>query len=155
MENNPNITNDSLESGSQLSISIRATKYLAETGRWGKMLSIIGFCFIGLIVIFSLFAGTIFSSLSGQSGAGNLPFPGFLISVVYILMGLIYLFPILYLFRFSIKIKTALLNKDGGILEVAFENLKSHYKFIGIFTVVFLGIYLLGGISALLFSSFI
>ena len=70
-----------------LVVSPIALEHLNETGKWGKFLAIVGFCFIGLAIIGGLFAGTIFSMM-GSSNA-DMPFPGFLIGVIYIVMGLL------------------------------------------------------------------
>lgn len=133
-----------------LIVSPAASGYLDEAGKWGKFLAIVGFCFIGLIVVVGLFAGTIFSSM-GQDEA--MPFPGFIFSLIYIAMGLIYFFPILYLFRFANHLRKALQHRNSHELDVAFENLKAHYKYIGIFMIVVIGAYVLFGGGALLMTS--
>ena len=133
-----------------LVVSPAASGYLDEAGKWGKFLAIVGFCFIGLIVVVGLFAGTIFSSM-GQAEA--MPFPGFIFSLIYIAMGLIYFFPILYLFRFTNHLRKALQHRNSDELDVAFENLKAHYKYIGIFMIVVIGVYVLFGGGALLMTS--
>lgn len=46
--------------------------------------------------------------------------------------------------------KKALLSKDDDVLASAFEMLKSHYKFIGVFTIITVSIYLLIAISAVM-----
>jgi hypothetical protein len=58
-------------------------------------------------------------------------------------MGLLYFFPVLYLFNFSKKMKNALSNNKTVDFTLAFKNLKSHYKFIGIFTIVIISMYVL------------
>jgi len=116
----------------------KSKQFLSETAKWTKFISIIGFIGIGLMVIASLFMGTYMSGFGGQS-----PFPPILITIVYIAMAALYSFPVLYLYRFSDKMKNALANEDEDGYTSAFENLKSHYKVIGILTAVFLGLYVL------------
>jgi len=146
-----NSSNSSLinEEDNNLAIGQRSTSYLNEIGKWTKFLSIIGFCMLGLIVLFSLFASTIFS----QFDNGDMPFSGGFISVIYLIIGALYFFPIYYLYKFAIKIKEALVQKDNQSLDDAFENLKSHYKFVGIYMIVVLAIYLLFGGAALFLGS--
>jgi hypothetical protein len=146
MENEPTI--NSLEEEKSLTISDSSKRFLNETGKWGKFISIVGFVFIGILVLVGLFAGTILSSFGS-----TLPFPGVLIGLIYIVIALIYLFPILYLYRFSTKIKIAFLSVDDISLEKAFENLKSHYKFMGILTIIVLGLYILLGLGSFLMAS--
>ncbi len=133
----------------ELSVSPAASGYLNETGRWAKFLAVIGFIFVGLLVIFGLFAGTIFSSLGSP-----VPFPGFMMGLIYIAMGILYFFPLYYLFRFATRLKGALTTKSARELESAFENLKSHYKFIAVLMIIVLGIYVFVGGIALLMMAF-
>ena len=50
--------------------------------------------------------------------------------------------------------RTALATKNTQELDAAFENLKSHYKFIGILMIITLSIYVLFGGGALLAGAF-
>ena len=131
-----------------LVVSPIASGYLTETGKWGKFLAVVGFCFVGLMVVGGLFAGTIFSTMG--SANPDMPFPGFLVGVIYIVLGLLYFFPFYYLFKFATDLKTALMSTNNQLLDSAFENLKSHYKYIGILMIIMLCIYVLVGAGALL-----
>lgn len=142
---NENIIDTGSYSNSQLTVSPLASGYLSETGKWGKFLAILGFVLVGLMVIVGLFAGTIFSSMDQA-----LPFPGFMMGLFYILFALLYFFPVYYLFKFSNQVRGALVTKNSQALDSAFENLKSHYKYIGIFMIIILSIYVLIGGGALL-----
>lgn len=146
MESNQTLDNAfNEESSTALKISYNSTYFLRETAKWGKFLSILGFCFIGIIVLVGLFAGSIFSKLGNQ-----LPFPGFVIGIFYIIIAVIYFFPIYYLFKFSTHTKKALNETSNTDLESALENLKSHYKYISILMIIVLGFYVLvGGIAFL------
>jgi MFS family permease len=153
---NPNIThmenpidaevNSSNDGKYGLAVSPIAAAYLNETGKWGKFLAIVGFIVMGLIVLAGLFAGKLFATLGQTAG---MPYAG-LIGVFYILIAVLYFFPILYLFNFSSRIRKALQTKDNQTLDSAFENLKSHYKFMGIFMIIILGIYVVFGAIALI-----
>ena len=147
---NENLVNTgaSPHSNAQLVVSPIASEYLNETGKWGKFLAIVGFCVVGLMVIGGLFAGTIFSSMG--SAQSDMPFPAFLLGVIYIVVGLLYFFPIYYLFKFATNLRAALMNKNNQLLDSAFENLKSHYKYVGIFMIIMLCIYVVFGVGALL-----
>ena len=150
-EANNSSSSFSNEKESNLAIGERSSSYLMEIGKWPRFLSILGFCFLGLIVLFSLFAGTIFS----QFDNGDMPFSAGWISAVYLFIGALYFFPIYYLYKFALNIRAALSQKDNQSLDEAFENLKSHYKFVGIYMIVVLGVYLLFGGAALLLGSLI
>lgn len=140
---------DDASFGGSLNDQMRA--YIQETAKWTYFLSILGFIFLGFMVIGSLFAGLMFGSMTRELGYG---ISGGLISLLYLGGALLYFFPIFYLFRFSTKAKAATRTGNDAELTDAFQNLKSHYKFVGILTIVFLGLYviffLFGGLSALM-----
>ncbi len=77
---------------------------------------------------------------------------GAFLTVLYLAMAVLYFFPIYYLFQFSSKIKAALQTQSSELLEQAFSNLKSHYKFMGILLIIVLGLYaialIFGGLAA-------
>jgi len=137
--NNQNQINEKEDSG--LELLNDSINNLNETGKWAKFLAILGFVFIGLIIIMGFSFGIIFSIVGG--GEFKPPFPSFLFGFIYLVFGLIYFFPILYLFRFSIWTKKALNNKNTNDLNLAFRNLKAHYRYIGIMMIIILGIYAL------------
>ena len=120
-----------------IKLSNNSLAYLAETSKWTKFLSILGFIFVGFIIIAAFVVG-LFGSMSPFGGAG-----GILILFLYLIIAGIYAIPVYYLFKFSDDMKQALYYNQSLSVESAFENLKSHYKFIGIFTIVILGLYLL------------
>jgi len=142
--------NEEVSTPSQLSFTSSDFHYLSETGNWTKFLAILGFIFIGLIVVFSLFAGTIFAYVSQESGAAIPSGFGIIMTIIYLFMGLIYFFPAWYLFKFSRNIKTAVQTKNNENLTEALRNQKSFYKFWGGFTILFLGLYLIFGLISLL-----
>jgi len=132
----------------ELNFSNKIVDSLKEISTWSYFLSIIGFIGIGFMVIFGALFGTILGSMP------NNPYEEIGISMgyfglIYVFIGLIYFFPVLYLFNFSRKMKRALSLKNNDDLSSAFDNLKSHYKFIGIFTIVIISLYALMFIIAL------
>jgi len=142
-------------SSSEFGITTEIREYLKETAKWAKFISILAFVFLGLGVIFSLglsfFLGTALSELEGM-GAG---FSTTFISVFYLIIIAIMFLPVLYLYRFASKMQVALANDDQIVLNESFMNLKSHYKFYGIFMAIVMGFYLLiflfaGGMSLII-----
>ncbi|WP_248903395.1 hypothetical protein [Flavobacterium sp. K5-23] len=117
--------------------------FLKETAKWTYFLSILGFIGIGFMVILALFVGTIFSKLGALSGGGA-PFAGIgtgFITVLYLILALIYFFPVYYLFQFSSKTKNAFKNNDNELLNESFKYLKSHFKYIGVIALIFISLY--------------
>ena len=139
MENSQILDTDSANSGG-LTVSPVTAGFLREIARWTKFLSVLGFVGIGLIVLVAFFTGAIFSVLPS---AAEMPFPPVFLTVIYLAVAALYFFPIYYLFKFSKNLSEALKQQNGSFLEGAFENLKSHYKFIGIMAVIMLSLYAL------------
>ena len=134
----------------ELVLNNYAIGFLKETAKWSFFMSVTGFIGIAFMVVVGLFMGTIFSSLPNTE---SLPFGGALMTFIYLLIAILYFFPMLYLYRFSIKMKASLVRNDEEELVEAFSNLKSHYKFVGILTIVMLSFYaimLLFGLAAAL-----
>ena len=126
----------------QLEITASSIGFLAETRKWASFLSIVGFIMLAIIVMISLFIGSIFTALSATAGI-DMPVPGGLITVFYLIIAGIIFFPTYYMYQFSSKMKQALNTNDAANLEEAFKNHKSMYKFWGIYTIITLVLYFL------------
>ncbi|MDF1549987.1 MAG: DUF5362 family protein [Bacteroidales bacterium] len=137
MEQSIEVTDNSIK------LSERSIEALSETRKWAHFLSILGFIGIGLMVIFGIIGG-IAGTMSAFGG-------GALIALVYIILAGLYSIPVYYLFMFSSELRDAIENSQTYSLDSAFEFLKSHYKFIGIFTIVILSLYLLIFIGSMAF----
>ena len=133
-----------------LHVDHEGTHYLAQAAKWGRFLSIIGFVMIALMIVFSLFAGTIlartlagFGDVDGSGNAAAIGSFGGVITFFYMVIALIWLMPVLYLYRFSTKMLDALRSNDQHILNASFKNLKSCFRFMGIITIIVLSFYAL------------
>ncbi len=96
------------------------------------------------MVLLGIFVG-FFSGLNSLGGSSNtLCNLGYSMGIgfFYIVIALVYLFLILYLFRFSKRMKSALKLNNNEDFRIAFLNLKSHYKYMGIFVIVIISIYI-------------
>lgn len=134
MENNLHV-----ENGENLVIDWRSKEFLKETAKWTKFLAILGFVGIGLMVLGSLVMLFAPSSLMSN---GDFPFGGkIFMMLLYLAFAVLYYFPISYLYQFSENTKKAIENNDNNAIRDAFEFLKSHYKFIGILTIILLSFY--------------
>jgi len=137
-----------------VNITEEIKSYLYETAKWGKFLSIVAFVFIGLIIIgmlIMLFVGASALSGLGDSAAMGGVGMGFMV-MVYGIMIALYFFPTLYLYRFSTKMKIALDANDQQSLSESFMNMKSVFKFWGIFTAIIIGFYVLAFLGGIIFG---
>jgi hypothetical protein len=143
MEENYSSPTEEKSQKPELIIEKSALPHLMETSSWGKFLSIIGFFMVGLLAIMGMITSIYFNDLSPGT-SDKFPFPfGMFMGVFYFLIGLIYFFPILYLYKFSKKIKESVQSRDQKTLTMALDHQKSLFKFMGIFTIVMLAIYFL------------
>jgi hypothetical protein len=138
------------EQSDELSVLNNKIKnYLLETSKWGNFLAIVGYIGMGLMVLLALIV------LLGSASFGQyseFPFPMKSFGFLYIIIAAIYFFPVTYLYKFSMQIKNGLNSNDSDSLTYGFENLKSLFKFTGIFTIIILSIYALGiGIALIAF----
>ena len=72
--------------------------YILELARWGRFISIVGFIGVGLMVIGALFAGAFIASTVSSLGSAS-PFGsggGIGITIGYLLVALLYFFPVYY-----------------------------------------------------------
>ncbi|MCG9792736.1 DUF5362 family protein [Flavobacterium algicola] len=137
-----------------LVIDFESKDFLKETAKWTYFLSILGFVGIGILVLVGFFIQSIFAKLGSISGGmmGNQMGGGF-IGSFYIIMAVIYFFPVYYMFKFSTKIKSALKLGDSLELKNAFRFLKSHFKFVGILCLIFTVLYVVILVIALSFGA--
>ena len=145
------------ESRKDLQVNDVVKDYLLETARWAKLLAIVGFVSLGLMVLMGLFMGTIMGSLAAMSpeAATMAGMTGGVGLIFYILIAVLYYFPIKYLYDFSSKVKKAIQITDQNLFNEAMMKLKSHYKFIGILMLIMIILYvgmfvmmLIAGIAA-------
>ena len=134
------------ENHNHLHITSEAKEFLREIAKWASFLSIVGFVMIGLLVLVAFFAGSLMSSI-GSMGGGEMGAAGAIggtfITVMYLLIALLYFFPIFYLYKFASNLKGALAQDNSEVLSTSLGYLKSHYKFLGILTIIGLAIYAL------------
>ncbi|HMI06586.1 MAG TPA: DUF5362 family protein [Flavobacterium sp.] len=138
--------------GSEMRLNSEALNFIRESAKWCYFLAIIGFVMIAFMLLAAVFMGSIMSmgnALGGQSNAMLGPMQGML-SVIYVVIAVIYFFPIYYLFKYASDMKAALGDQNEDLLTNAFGYLKSHHKFLGIMAIVVLSFYVLAFIGVAL-----
>lgn len=129
----------------EMKLSESAKDFLKETAKWAYFLSILGYIGIGFVVFTALFVGSLFSAMDkmnpamGAMGSSL----GIVMAFVYFLIAVLYFFPVYYLNKFASNAKAAFKNNDSETLTISLKYLKSHYKYIGIMTLVVFSLYLL------------
>ncbi len=125
--------------------------YLVQTAKWARFLAIVGFVMVGFLVIVAFFAGAFLAALDSDEelsaiGTGSL-------TALYLVLAIVYFFPVWYLFRFANRTREAIKDEDSELLAAGLEQLKACIKFVGILTIIVLVFYFLA-IFALLFTGF-
>jgi hypothetical protein len=95
------------------------------------------------MVIIGLVMTTFMASVFAAAGKPAMAYMG----IIYAVFAAVYIMPVIYLYRFSVNAKEAIRKNDSNDIMTALKNLKSHFKYIGIFTIVILSLYLVGGIG--------
>jgi len=139
-----------------LEITSESREYLLTTAKWGRFIAIVGIVFMALFLLVMLFTGgAVFSAMSELDQVPGAPGPvfgsGFFIAYMIFIFA-IGLFPLYYLYNFSTKTIRAINTSSTEDLTDGLKNMKSLFKFYGIFTAIIIGIYALGIVGALLFG---
>ena len=110
--------------------------------KWSKFFAVLGFIGTAFMILGGFAAFII--GLSKHRGL-ELTIGG----IVYVILGVINLFPLLYLNRFADQTRDGIERNNEVILTWGISNLKSFYKFMGIMTIVIISIYILIIIGAI------
>ena len=130
----------------QLKLQPEAEGLLKETTKWAKFLAILSFIVLGFATLYIVFSIYMSSSLNINGyGAGVASIIGGAIIITIYGVGF-YLAYLLY--KFSVEISSALLNRRTSMLTEGFRKLKSYYKLSGIITIVVICFYILYFIMA-------
>jgi len=141
---NTDETLDTNQFGDGALLNEKIKGFLLETAKWAKFLSIIGFIGLGLMIVFAIVLMIFGAHL-------RIPLPqASAMGITYLIMSVLYFFPVYYLSLFSSKIKKGITLNNEQELTLGFENLKSHYKFLGIMMIIVLSIYGLIALIAVL-----
>jgi hypothetical protein len=118
-----------------LSIDPVVKSHLYETARWAKLLAIVGSLSLLLIVAAGICQYLMLSQF-GDSFGMEFQTMRVVILIVYFIIIIIALFPLIYLFRFSGKMKSALKANDQTAFNESFLHLKQYFRFLGIITII-------------------
>jgi hypothetical protein len=151
---------ENIQENAKIEIGHESIGYLETTRKWTLFMAILGFIGIGLMLLIGIFAGSFIgkmmggmSSMSGMEGMEGMEgvgaakavggFMGVFMFIFYLILAVIYFFPILYLLRFSTHTKKAVATLDANELKLGLKYLKSYWKYIGILLIVCISLLLL------------
>ena len=145
MENLDLLSND-------LQVSPQAQSYLTESARWGKFLAIMGFIVCGFMMILSFFMPVFLTQLPPYNTMSSEFSSGMKVgmTIVYLLLALLSFFPCFYLYKFSVKMQSAVKMVSQENFDESLMNLKSMFKFYGVFVIIILSFYTLAFIIGII-----
>ncbi|MCL6523699.1 MAG: hypothetical protein K6T34_03460 [Thermoflavifilum sp.] len=121
----------------EISLDESALMLLKGAASWAKFLAIVGFVFIGIMLISMLSASYLFNRFMLMPGLS-----GFYV-LIYLIIAIIYFFPMWFLFRFAVKTQRAIDMHQSQELTLAFTYLKSFYQYLGILTIITIALYVI------------
>lgn len=121
---------------------------LAEAAKWAKFLGIIGIVVLGLLFLAGIAMFFLGSTVLQQSPElQTIPFGGALVGGIYLLSGLLYVYPTWAMFKFGSLMRAAVQTNNQATLNRALGYLKGFFKYLGILTVIIIAIYVLAVIA--------
>lgn len=128
----------------EMLITFEAEGYMREAGKWANFLGSAGFIFSILTIVSAFSVGSVVGKLQQNYGAGLDPkalSSG--LSLMYFLFGVLIFIPSLYLYQFGGALKKGFEYGDQINLNLAFQKLKSYFRFFGILIISFIVFYLM------------
>ena len=146
-----------MEDQNKFTLNDLAVEALRESAKWCMFLAIVGFIFIGLMLVFGAFMSVAMSAMPDNSDFGGTmsPFSAMksYFGILYIVLAVLYFFPVYYLFNYAKGTKQAFESGNSEVLSNALVNLKSHHKFLGILTIAMIAVYILAFIGIIIFAA--
>lgn len=136
-------------------LSADALNLLSIAAKWAKFLAIVGFVLTAFMIITGITLAFIMKPLETQIPAFA-EVPGFLVSLIYLVVAGISLLPVLFLNSFANNVPKAIKRNDGYYLTKASKSLKNLFAVIGLLTILALVLYffaflLIGGAALMAF----
>ncbi|UYQ92401.1 hypothetical protein MKQ68_20160 [Chitinophaga horti] len=137
----------------ELRVDAESASYLGQAARWAKFLAVVGFVLSALMIVGAFFMRSVMmasygAAMGGIDSSATRAFGG-VMTGMYVGIGVIWFFPCYFLFLFAGKMQKALHSIDQNNFNQSVGNLKSCFKFVGVFTIVILCFYVLAIIAAI------
>ena len=140
MEENTEATGEA----SEMLITFEAEAYMREAGKWANFLGSAGFVFSVLTIVSAFSVGSVVGKLQQTYGTGlDAKALSSGLSFMYFLFGVLIFIPSLYLYQFGGALKKGFEYGDQVNLNLAFQKLKSYFRFFGILIISFIVFYLM------------
>jgi hypothetical protein len=108
--------------------------------KWTMFFSILGFIFLALFVIIGIIMSTFLSTF--KTGGTSTLVPESAVIIAFIILAILYFFPVHFLFKFSKHTAHAVQTLDNNEMHKAIKNLKAYFVYLGILIIIGLALYL-------------
>jgi hypothetical protein len=131
-----------------MSLSEDMQYFLYEGAKWARFIAVFGFIVAFILGLTAVSSSAIYSELVKVSpGAGQIPGGAQGLGIQALIGALMAFVPSLFLLRFSLNMKQGINYSSSEQLLTGLSNLKSYFKFWGIIALVFIALY---GLSILM-----
>lgn len=131
------------ENLNSLALNGQARADLRTAGKWGRLLAIVAFIFLGLAVLGIIFGASSFLAMGSAFGSGMGAMGG-LIMLLYLAILAIAFYIYYLLYQFATNAIIAADSQSGSALNNSLAALAKLFMIAGIFTLIFIVIYALG-----------
>ncbi|MBK7434373.1 MAG: hypothetical protein IPI66_11035 [Chitinophagaceae bacterium] len=134
-----------------LQVDAEVQQHLSDAAKWARFIAIVGFVLCGILVLAELI--TVFDTDFSVGRRSNYDTrktqeisPVFSLVILFVFT-LLWFFVSLYTYRFAVKMRSAIANTDQFSFTDSMHNLARTYRFLGIVTIVYLALIVLGVIA--------
>lgn len=118
---------------------------LKTAGGWAMFLAVLGFVGVAILLLTGIGMSAFSVVGSGDNEFSDaLPFSTLYLGVMYLVLGAIYVVPVLYLFRFAQKAREAGRTFAISTVEDGVRFLRKHYQITGIMVILLMVLYIVG-----------
>lgn len=152
MENNEQFNEVENTPTPQLVVTEDMRSYIYDMAKWANFLGIVGFVLSAFMLMAALTIGPTMNSnpemakMLGQFGAMG----GTTFTIVFLIYGFAIFYPSFLMVRYAAKAKQGVLYGEQSSLDEAMSKLKSLFKYFGTLAVIFIAIYLMALVSAVI-----
>lgn len=122
--------------------------YVSSMGKWMKFFAVLGCIGVAFLVLCTIFMMAVGTHVPMFGGVMSLRW----FSLIYIVLAVLYVWPIIYLFRASTAAKQAVECNDNVQMTEFLKNNKSFWKFCGILSIVMMVLYVVFIICMMIFA---
>ena len=119
-----------------LNLNQASLSFLSQIRSWTRIISIIMFIMIGFMILAGIMMSVMMKTLVSNELQTPMPFPAGAMALMYVLMAVLYFFPVYYLYRFSENLGHALNTGSEDALTTSLQFLKNHYTFVGVLLII-------------------